>query len=136
MSASPLSRLICSHDFYWSRKRQAEVCRRCGALTPVLSLHFRSRSAWTVGADLPPEHPVATPEEPAEVPVEDRPALSAPEAFALLAEAAPTFAPRAMTPDAAASPADSDPFTRPSASAPATDFSGRNAAPLLRPLVT
>jgi len=55
MTALPISRLICSHDFYWSRKRQADVCRRCGALSPVLALHFRSKSSWTVGADLPPE---------------------------------------------------------------------------------
>jgi hypothetical protein len=55
MTALPISRLICSHDFYWSRKRQADVCRRCGALSPVLALHFRSKTSWTVGADLPPE---------------------------------------------------------------------------------
>ena len=55
MTALPISRLICSHDFYWSRKRQADVCRRCGTLSPVLALHFRSKTAWTVGADLPPE---------------------------------------------------------------------------------
>lgn len=130
MTASPISRLICSHDFYWSRKRQADVCRRCGALSPILALHFRSKAAWTVGADLPPERaggdaPVGPVFADAGGAPAEPPALSSPEAFAPVAEPAPE-----------ATTFGSDPFSRPAASAPLTDFSSRDAAPLRHPLVT
>ena len=89
MNASPISRLICTHDFYWSRKRQADVCRRCGALSPVLALHFRSKSAWTVGADLPPERGNGFEADPAVLATPTIPAPAPAEAFAQI----PSFAP-------------------------------------------
>lgn len=110
MTALPISRLICSHDFYWSRKRQADVCRRCGALSPVLALHFRSKTSWTVGADLPPERGAGFEALPA---LSAPPALPAPPAAAVepLAQIAafvaePTPAPEAHASDVpAAEPA-------------------------------
>lgn len=109
MTALPISRLICSHDFYWSRKRQADVCRRCGALSPVLALHFRSKTSWTVGADLPPERgngfealpalsapsaPVAAPEPPAQIT-----AFVAEPAEPAEAPAPEIFAPEVLAPE-------------------------------------
>lgn len=114
MSASPISRLICQHDFFWSRRRQADVCRRCGAISPVLSLHFRSKAAWTVGADLPPERAETL-----------RPVEIAPEPALLTSSAALEAGPE-PTPEP---PAVSD------AAAPVMDFSGRGAS-LTTPLVT
>lgn len=152
MTASPISRLICSHDFFWSRKRQADVCRRCGAISPVLALHFRSKSAWTVGADLPPERandaeasdltgagpfagieafvsePIAWPtHEPT-----DFASLPAPDGGAETPPA--TEAPSAVQPEP--EPIWSDPFSRPLSSTPVTDFSSHAAAPLRHSLVT
>ena len=65
MSDLPTSGLICAHDFYWSRRRQADVCRRCGAVSPVLALQFRSRSSWAADADRPcPPTPASTAPDP------------------------------------------------------------------------
>lgn len=111
MSASPISRLICNHDFYWSRRRQADVCRRCGALSPVMALHFRSKAEWTVGADLPPERVNGF-------------------APAVDVEA------KAAAPDARRIAAPADLLSLPAAAMTHTDFSNRDAATLRRPLVT
>lgn len=154
MSGLPISRLICSHDFYWSRRRQADICRRCGALSPVLALHFRSKSAWTVGADLPPERmngrapAVDVPAEPAET----TPQLAAPEPAPSVPEPViepvPAPAPQMAVVAAAAAEgvarveaapapeAPSDPFSLPIPVADRLDFSTRGGAPLQRPLVT
>ena len=118
MSGLPISRLICSHDFFWSRRRQADVCRRCGALSPVLSLHFRGKSAWTVGADLPPER--------REGPVPAADGEAAPR---------PPETPRLPAPEAASAPA-SGPFSVPIPAPAPADYSSRSAAPLQKPLVT
>lgn len=146
MTASPISRLICSHDFFWSRKRQADVCRRCGAISPVLALHFRSKSAWTVGADLPPERandaeaeafagieafvsePIAWPTHE----TADFASLPAPDGGPETPPAAE--APSAVQPEP--EPIWSDPFSLPLSSAPVTDFSSHAAAPLRHSLVT
>lgn len=117
MTALPISRLICSHDFYWSRKRQADVCRRCGALSPVLALHFRSKTAWTVGADLPPERGAergngfealpALPAPPPAPPIVAAPVVAEPmaqiAAFVVEPSPAPDIrAPEVVTPEASA----------------------------------
>lgn len=125
MSALPISRLICQHDFFWSRRRQADVCRRCGAISPVLALHFRSKAAWTVGADLPPERGEAF-HEMEDAPDAEPPALMAPDS----------------APSTSASAADDpmpEPVLDPSppvAPTPILDFSGRGGASLTTPLVT
>lgn len=128
MSGLPISRLICSHDFFWSRRRQADVCRRCGALSPVLSLHFRGKSAWTVGADLPPERrngfAPAVDVEVAPDAAEASLRLSAPE----------TAATASCEPQVPARTAGA--FSVPIPAPAPGDFSSRSAAPLQRPLVT
>lgn len=140
MSGLPISRLICSHDFYWSRRRQADVCRRCGALSPVLALHFRSKSAWTVGADLPPERmngfaPAVDVEIGPQM-IEAPPQLAAPGPPPLpLSEVAAPPAPEVVPPEPAG-PVSSDPFSIPVAAVSThIDFSSRAAAPLQKPLV-
>lgn len=147
MSGLPISRLICSHDFYWSRRRQADVCRRCGALSPVLALHFRSKSAWTVGADLPPERMngfAPAVDVPADL-MEPTPQLAAPESGLPAPEPVvePSLPPAAPAADgvaqveAALAPQDpSDPFSLPMPVASGLDFSMRGGAPLQKPLVT
>ena len=127
MSAPPFSRLICSHDLYWSRKRQAEVCRRCGALSPVRALHFRSKSSWTVGANPPPER--AGTGRPADLARRAQPPAEPYAGTVVASLPAPGSAP-----EAAPSPAGD--FSRPAGATTLTDFSCRAAAPLLRPLVS
>jgi len=120
MTALPISRLICSHDFYWSRKRQADVCRRCGALSPVLALHFRSKTSWTVGADLPPERGQGFGAPPA---------LSAPPAAeplaqiaAFVAEPPPPTTPEVVAPEPAAQAAYDIPASVEPAPVPSTQI--------------
>lgn len=156
MTASPISRLICSHDFFWSRQRQAEICRLCGAISPVVALHFRSKSAWTVGADLPPER--ANDFEDADLTAEAEPFagteafMSGPIVWPTCQTAANADLASLPAPDAIADallavepppeselqpePIWSDPFSRPASSAAMTDFSSRGAATLRHPLVT
>lgn len=55
MTGLAITRLICSHDFYWSRRRHADVCRRCGLVSKEPVVRYRAGVRWTIGAELPPE---------------------------------------------------------------------------------
>lgn len=69
--SSALFSFGCSHDFYWSRRRQGDVCRRCGAMADQAGLHWRTRGAWTVGAELPPLRDAVSSPPKAETPSMD-----------------------------------------------------------------